>query len=122
MLAAGLLLVACGGKKDEAAVPDYSNMLGLWMLQEPQLESKWEIMFNEDSTGFIFVADTFHCGIAWQPDSALINVDFLYKNYGLKYSIRRKFNAVVDADTLWLQEIAADGTPQTKDKYLRYKQ
>ena len=83
-----LLFTACaGGQSEKPSAPYYSDMLGLWVLQQPDGAAKLELMFNEDSTGFVFVADTFHCGISWQPDSAVINAEYHYRMQGMKFFV-----------------------------------
>lgn len=116
-----LSFAACGGNQKKSAA-DYSDIFGLWVQQEPQTAAKWEIMFTEDSTGFVFVADTFHCGISWLPGSSFIDVKYNYTNSGAESSITKRLKPFVTGDTLLLQEIAADGTPSLKSKYIRFKQ
>lgn len=122
MCVAALLLTACGNKAQKSLVDDYGDMLGLWVLQEPQRDAKWEMMFNEDSTGFVFVADTFHCSFSWLPNDDVIDVKYLYNNGGVKYTIANKFKHALDADTLILQEIGEGGAELVKNRYLRFKQ
>ena len=116
-----LLLVACGGNNKKSSA-DYSEILGLWVLEGAQGDAKKEIMFNEDSTGFVFVADTFHCGISWQPDSAVINAEYHYRMQGMKFSIPRRFDYSVSCDTLFLREIAEDGSMSPVSRFVRFKQ
>lgn len=117
-------MAACVGNKTEqaAATKDYSELLGMWVLQQQQDSAKLEMMFNEDSTGFVFVADTFHCGIKWQPDSSLIDVRYLYSTNGIKFAIEKRYSPTLDADTLFLQEVAPDGVLLVKNKFVRFKQ
>lgn len=123
ILAAALLFTACGGSKSEKTeTPYYSEMLGLWVLREPVNDSKLELMFNEDSTGFVFVADTFHCGISWQPDSSIIDALYHYRMKGMKFSVPRKFDYSVLCDTLFLREICEDGSLSPVSKFVRFKQ
>lgn len=122
LAAAMLILAACSGNKAERAAHDYSEMLGMWVLQEPQRDGKWELMFNEDSTGFIFVDDACRCGIAWQPGDSCIDLNFLFNSDGVKYSIPKKFRVAVDTDTLILQDIDSVGNVLVTERYIRYKQ
>ena len=110
-----LLFAACGGGRSEKpAAPYYSDMLGLWVLQQPDGAAKLELMFNEDSTGFVFVADTFH--------SAVINAEYHYRMQGMKFSIPRRFDYSVSCDTLFLREIAEDGSLSPVSRFVRFKQ
>ena len=118
-----LLFTACGGgRSEQPAAPYYSDMLGLWVLQQPDGAAKLELMFNEDSTGFVFVADTFHCGISWQPNSAVINAEYHYRMQGMKFSIPRRFDYSVSCDTLFLREFAEDGSLSPVSRFVRFKQ
>lgn len=116
-----LLLVACGGNNKKSSA-DYSEILGLWVLEGAQGDAKKEIMFNEDSTGFVFVADTFHCGISWLPGENSIDVKYNYNKNGIKSSVTKVLKPVVVVDTLTLQEIATGGAQAEITKYIRYKQ
>ncbi len=115
-----LFFVACGGSKKET-VADYSNLFGMWVLQEPQRDAKWEVMFNEDSTGFIFVDDAYRCGIVWQPGDSCIDVKFQFNSQGANYSIPKKFRTIIDADTLILQDVDSVGAVKVTERYIRYK-
>ncbi len=116
-----LLLVACGGNNKKYSA-DYSEILGLWVLEGAQGDAKKEIMFNEDSTGFVFVADTFHCGISWLPGENSIDVKYNYNKNGIKSSVTKVLKPVIVVDTLTLQEIATGGAQAEITKYIRYKQ
>ncbi len=120
--AAMLFMVACSGNKAERTTRDYSDMLGMWVLQEPQRDGKWELMFNEDSTGFIFVDDAYRCGIAWQPGDSCIDLNFLFDQDGVKCTIPKKFRIAVDTDTLILQDIDSVGNVIVTERFIRFKQ
>ncbi len=114
------MLVACGGKKQEQvqAVKVKSPVLGLWVQQEPATESKCEIMFNEDKTGFVFVADTLHSRIKWEQGSSL-NVTFEHKNGAVEQAV---YIYNVNADTLCLGTCGSDGSVETVNSYVRFKE
>ena len=53
-----LLLASCGGeKKEQPAAKIIDPVWGLWVQQIPDGTAKFELMFNEDKSGFLFVDD-----------------------------------------------------------------
>ena len=119
-----VVLVSCGGKKQEQATVEAqavkveSPVLGLWVQQEPATEGKREIMFNEDRTGFVFVADTLHSRIKWEQGSSL-NVTFEHKNGAVEEAV---YTYTVNADTLCLGACDAKGDVGAVSSYVRFKE
>lgn len=115
-----LLLLSCGGKKNEPQ-PAVNPLWGMWVQQEPAVESKRELMFTEDNTGFVFVADTFSCSLRWKQTS-MLNVFFIHKNDTGFCTVDKKYNMSIDADTLFLHDVAATENEPAESKYVRFRQ
>ena len=92
-----LLVVAgsCGKKTNP--------LWGLWTLNSTS-PVKTEFMFNDDNTGFIFVADTVRFETSWTQDS-LLNLQMFDMNIGKSISIYRKYRVNIDGNTLKLQDV-----------------
>lgn len=120
--AATISFAACGSGNEKKPTAENVNPLwGMWIRQEPSASAKWEIMFNEDNTGFVFVADTLLCRTQWKCDS-LLHVDFLPQNDSTVCAVSKRFEAAIDADTLLLRCMnVAEGEP-AESRYMRYKQ
>lgn len=117
-LLAAAAICACGNKKSEQPAEKAVNpMWGMWVQQEPQWDAKWEIMFNEDSTGFVFVDDKFYSRTSWLQDSLLrVKFEFADGKTG-----EQSFSVKLVADTLWLRDAAQAANPEVL-RYLRFRQ
>lgn len=106
-VAAIFLMAAC----EEKANPIW----GLW-LQKPVFGPKTEIMFNDDNTGFVFVADTVKYETTWSEDS-LLRV-FYREASSQQNSLGdvKSYKVKIDGDVMLLEE------KKTGDvtKYSRY--
>ena len=108
-VAAMLLIAACeSGNKT-------NPLWGLWV-QKPIFGAKTEIMFNDDHTGFLFVADTVQYETRWFQDS-LLRVSYmdgatLQRIPGMLKSYR----VTIDGDKMKLEEINSGKVTQ----YTRY--
>ena len=118
--AASLLFFSCGGKKTEKE-PVINPLWGMWVQQEPVMESKCEMMFTEDYKGFVFMADTFYCKMAWRQDS-LLRIYFVNTADTVTPPTLRKFRMAINEDTLLLKETAAEGGESLTQKYIRFKE
>jgi hypothetical protein len=73
-------------------------------------------MFNDDNTGFVFVADTVQYETAWQQDS-LLRVRYFEAASAKKTLGKFKFYRVsIDGDAMKLEELKTGKVT----KYLRY--
>ena len=97
-VASMLLVAACGsGEKT-------NPLWGLWM-QKPVFGPKTEIMFNDDNTGFVFVADTVQFETKWQQDS-LLRVNYFEVSSSQKTHGEFKYYRVeIDGDMMKLEEV-----------------
>ena len=75
---------------------------GLWT-QEPALVQKTEIMFNDDNTGFVFVADTAKYETKWQQDSLLI-VKYV-DPYAKEATESKSYRVSIDGNTMKLEDV-----------------
>lgn len=116
-----LLLVACGGNNKAEKEKIASPLWGMWVQQEPVMESKWEMMFTEDNNGFVFVADTLYCNTLWREDS-LLNIRFIFNSDSSQTSVRKTFEMNIVADTLYLKDLAAEEGEPVESRYIRFKQ
>lgn len=116
-----LLLAACGGNNKSEKEPVINPLWGMWVQQEPAMDSKWEMMFTEDNNGFVFVADTFYCKTLWREDS-LLNIRFIFNSDTSQTSVRKTFEMSIDADTLYLKDLAAEEGEPVESRYIRFKQ
>ena len=115
-----LLFVSCGGeKKEQPAAKIIDPVWGLWVLQTPDGGTKFEIMFNENKSGFLFVNDALKFKIEWEQDSLL---HVRYKNPANIAEVveTKSFKKTLKADTLWLKDVMNENSEQMK--YLRFKQ
>lgn len=88
---------------------------GLW-IQVPRIDAKTEIMFNDDNTGFVFVADTVKYETAWKQDS-LLQVRYFDTSSSQKSLGELKFYRVsIDGDNMRLEELKTGKVT----KYSRY--
>lgn len=77
---------------------------GLWT-QKPIFGPRTEIMFNDDNTGFVFVADTVKYETAWKQDS-LLQVRYFDASSSYKSLGELKFYRVsIDGDNMKLEEL-----------------
>ena len=77
---------------------------GMWTLQSEQSGAKTEIMFTDDFTGFVFVADTVQFETSWQQDSVL-RVNYFDMAAGRKgLGIQKAYSVTVDGDILTLKD------------------
>ncbi len=103
-----LFVAACGGEK-------VNPLWGLWT-QKPVFGPKTEIMFNDDNTGFVFVADTVMYETKWQQDS-LLRVSYFGTELPRKHVGKFKtFRVTIDGDKMKLEDVK---TGQVT-KYSRY--
>ena len=112
------LVCACNGAKTEQQAGKVANPLwGMWLEQESPSDEKWEIMFNEDSTGFVFVDDKFYSRTSWTQDSLLrVKFEFTDKTTG-----EQDFKVRIVVDTLWLKDVRASGSEDEVLRYIRFK-
>ncbi len=105
-------VVSCGHKEKSV-----NPLWGLWIQVEPETVTKSEVMFNEDSTGFVFNADTLVCETRWlQNDKLKVNFFLNPSDNGItKESV---YSYTVIADTLVLN----DDSSATSTRYLRVKE
>ena len=107
-VAAMLFVAACSGEKT-------NPLWGLWT-QKPIFGAKTEIMFNDDNTGFVFVADTVMYETRWMQDS-LLRVSYYETNSPQKIKgVLKSFRVTVDGDKMKLEDVK---TGQVT-KYSRY--
>ncbi len=108
-MVAMLFVAACGfGEKT-------NPLWGLWT-QKPIFGPKTEIMFNDDNTGFVFVADTVKYETTWKQDS-LLRVNF-FETSSSKKSMGefKSFKVTIDGDAMKLEEVKTGKVT----KYSRY--
>ena len=107
-VAAMLLVAACSGNKT-------NPLWGMWT-QKPIFGPRTEIMFNDDNTGFVFVADTVKYETTWQQDS-LLRVNF-FESSSAKKTLGefRSFRVTINGDEMKLEEIKTGKVT----KYSRY--
>lgn len=96
-VAAMLIVASCSGDKT-------NPLWGMWT-QKPIFGPKTEIMFNDDYTGFVFVADTVKYETTWQQDS-LLRVNF-FEASSSKKSLGefKSFRVTIDGDEMKLEEV-----------------
>ena len=118
VLLALVLVCACNGSKTEQQAGKVANPLwGMWLEQESPSDEKWEIMFNEDSTGFVFVDDKFYSRTLWTQDS-LLRVKFEFAD---KATGEQVFKVKIVSDTLWLRGVCANDGDDEDLRYIRVK-
>ena len=96
-MVAMLFVAACGsGEKT-------NPIWGLWV-QKPAFGPKTEIMFNDDNTGFVFVADTVKYETRWQQDT-LLRVIYVEPSAAINPIGEFTFYRVtIDGDVMKLEE------------------
>lgn len=115
-----LLLASCGGeKKEQPAAKIIDPVWGLWVQQIPDGTAKFELMFNEDKSGFLFVDDALKFKIEWEQDS-LLHVRYKEPTNPAEVVVTKSFEKTMKGDTLWLRDI--DSNNSEKLLYLRFKQ
>lgn len=115
MAAAVCLMVAmasCGGKK----APEVNPIWGMWMQEYPATSTKSEIMFNDDSTGFVFNVDTLVYETRWVEDGEL-KIEYKSGNGDALNGKTVSYKASVVEDTLELVDKASG----TETRYIRIK-
>lgn len=118
IILASSLFAACGNKKTEPEAPAVNPLWGMWALQEPATDAKVEMLFTEDSQGFVFVADTMNCYTIWSEDS-LLKIRYVYRNDSVPHSYRKFYKMKIDADTLFLDEVGDSAA--VKSRFVRSK-
>ena len=108
-VAAMLFVAACSGNK-------VNPLWGLWT-QKPVFGPKTEFMFNDDNTGFVFVADTVQYETMWSQDS-LLRVNFYETSSPrtLAPDVFKSFRVTIDGDKMKLEEVKTGKVTQ----YSRY--
>ena len=102
-------IIACNSDKK------VDPLWGMWTLQSSS-PVKTEIMFNDDYTGFVFVADTVQFETSWQQDS-LLNVAYFDMTSGKKsLGIRKSYSFKIDGDVLILKDCETG----EDSKYMRF--
>ncbi len=120
MLLLSLVFYSCGNKTQNSSANNKVNPIwGMWLQQEPATEAKREIMFNDDFTGFVFVADTLQYTLQWSQDE---NLKIKYKNPldGNAFVNELLFNVTLSQDTLMLETDDVQGQSEKKF-YLRVR-
>ena len=87
-----LVIVACGNKS--------KALWGLWILQSPE-PFKTEVMFNDDNSGFVFMADDVRFETTWTLDT-MLHVDYKDTFKGIRFS--RNYTMELDGDKLKLTD------------------
>ena len=91
-----MLVASCSGDKT-------NPIWGMWTLPS-ESPVKTEIMFTDDFTGFVFVADTVQFETSWQQDSVL-RVNYFDMAAGRKgLGIQKIYSVTVDGDVLTLKD------------------
>ena len=108
-VAAMLFVAACSGNK-------VNPIWGLWT-QKPIFGPKTEFMFNDDNTGFVFVADTVQYETTWTEDS-LLRVSFFEASSPrtLVSDDFKSYRVIIDGDNMKLEEVKTGKVTQ----YSRY--
>lgn len=98
-----LMIVACGNS---------SNPLwGMWILHSPA-PVKTEVMFNDDNSGFVFMADEVCFETTWTQDT-LLHVKYKDTHKGIKFS--RSYTVNLAGDSLKLTDtLTGDITEYTR--------
>lgn len=108
-------LTSCfGGNSKTNSASDVNPLWGLWVQMYPDTEAKSEIMFNDDCTGFLFIADTLVAETIWEQ-SDVVSVRFSSSVNSTLHGIERIYDVQIDADTLSL----IDKTTGLETNYLR---
>ena len=90
-----LVIIACGKSTNP--------LWGMWILQTPS-PVRTEVMFNDDNTGFVFMADEVRFETTWTQDT-LLHVkykDTFSSNTGLGLS--RSYSVTLDGNNLKLKD------------------
>lgn len=109
-----IVFASCNGKDNKK---ETNPLWGMWTMY-PQSDVKKEIMFNDDFTGFVFVADTVQYEISWHQENLLevryFDMTTAKKDKGSVVS----YETTVLGDTLVLKDIKNNSVL----RYLRFKE
>lgn len=106
-----VLYVSCTSGNKE---PEVNPLWGMWLQEYPSVATKSEIMFNDDSTGFVFNVDTLVYETRWSGDD-VIKVQYNSYNGGELHGLEKSYKVSVVQDTLTL----LDETDGTEKRYIR---
>lgn len=116
------MAASCGNKNaQESVVKEVNPLWGMWLRQSPATTSKMELMFNEDSTGFVFNADTLLCELRW-VQSNLLNVEFVFESDSATDFVEQSYTPVLVADTLTLFEFQNGKASPLQTRYQRVRE
>lgn len=102
MLIATLMITAYSCA-DSVKKQEINPLWGMWVQNFPQTSTKNEIMFNDDSTGFVFNVDTLVYETQWKGENE-IEIQYKSNNNATLNGYTIKYKAEVVEDTLTLQE------------------
>lgn len=114
-------LFSCGNKSQQSSDKKEINPIwGMWLQQTPATDVKQEIMFNEDFTGFVFVADTLQYCLQWSQDN---NLNVVYKSPAgdVLSDKESKYDVTLNGDTLVLTINEVSDSLNEKRCYLRVR-
>ncbi|MBQ7361643.1 MAG: hypothetical protein IJW68_04025 [Bacteroidaceae bacterium] len=91
-----MIVAACSEKET-------NPLWGMWILKSTS-PIKTEIMFNDDNTGFVFVADTVRFETSWQQDS-LLNVHMFDMTVGKSLGMKKSYRVTIDGNEMKMENV-----------------